>query len=228
MEKKKYNNGKSSPKFVELTNKRFGNLVAKEYVYARNKNGVLKYMWLCDCDCGETAIARTNELTKGIRTQCKKCSVAEQTARKTLPENESLVKRIYRNYQRNAENRDLKFDISIEELKVLIFKNCEYCGSEPKIYDGEKNYSITGEFKRNGIDRIDSSKGYIVGNLKTCCPNCNFGKSDNTEEEFKEWVIKVYKYLELEKRSTTIPSGSTAQTNGVGNSINPIKDFDIV
>lgn len=222
MGKKNYNNGKNSPKYIELTNKRFGKLVARDYILHETKHGNQKWMWLCDCDCGDQVKARTNELTKGVKTQCKNCSVKEQAEKRILENNGALVNRIYKDYQRGAKDRGLTFDLTKEEFEDLIFGECYYCGSTPKRYDGNVKYERTGEFKRNGIDRIDSTIGYVNSNLRTCCDTCNIAKHANSEDDFIDWVIKVYNHLNLEERSTTIPLGSTEQANGSGNGFNPI------
>lgn len=54
-----------------------------------------------------------------------------------------------------------------------------------------------GQFLFNGIDRIDSLKGYILENVVTCCYQCNYAKSDLDIEEFKNLVIMIYKNLKL-------------------------------
>ena len=46
----------------------------------------------------------------------------------------------------------------------------------------------------NGIDRIDSSKGYVKGNVVTSCKYCNTAKNTMTQQEFKEWIVRVYEH----------------------------------
>ena len=62
-------------------------------------------------------------------------------------------------------------------------------------------------WKRNGVDRIDSSLGYTIDNCVACCDKCNYAKHDLSTEDFKEWIIKIYNNLICS--STTIPKGST-------------------
>jgi hypothetical protein len=35
--------------------------------------------------------------------------------------------------------------------------------------------------------------GYKENNCVTCCINCNRSKSDRTLEEFKNWIVNLYK-----------------------------------
>ena len=40
----------------------------------------------------------------------------------------------------------------------------------------------------NGVDRVNSNKGYILENCVSCCSWCNFSKSNRTVEEYKNWL----------------------------------------
>lgn len=44
----------------------------------------------------------------------------------------------------------------------------------------------------NGIDRIDSSKGYTEDNCRPCCTQCNTLKLDYTEQEFFDKVSLIH------------------------------------
>ena len=46
--------------------------------------------------------------------------------------------------------------------------------------------------KINGLDRVDSSKGYTIDNVVPCCAICNTAKNKMTQKEFKEWIKTVY------------------------------------
>ena len=120
-------------------------------------------------------------------------------------------KYLYRTYKKGAEVRNLNFDISFDEFNDLVSKNCVYCGSEPTIpiskrYEQSKQFTTDPDAKFNGIDRIDSSKGYTIDNCVPCCSKCNSMKLDYTKQEFLEHIHKIYKFNES---STTIPEGST-------------------
>lgn len=58
-------------------------------------------------------------------------------------------------------------------------------------------------FLYNGIDRVDSKKGYVAGNVVTCCRNCNQAKSDKSIDEFEEWAIRLAEQIKI-KRSYEI------------------------
>ena len=78
-------------------------------------------------------------------------------------------------------------------------------------------------YKHNGIDRVDPNKGYTTKNCVSCCSKCNYAKHEMTLSEYKEWLIKSYKYLI--SSSSTIPQGSTSQANGDGNEVVPTEEI---
>ena len=61
------------PKALDLTNKRFGSLVAVKKAESRNK----KTYWLCKCDCGDFKEVQTCHLVSGAIKSCgkKSCKV---------------------------------------------------------------------------------------------------------------------------------------------------------
>lgn len=60
------------PKALDITNKRFGHLVAIEKAPSKGK----KTYWTCKCDCGIIKDIQTGHLTSGVTTTCgdKSCS----------------------------------------------------------------------------------------------------------------------------------------------------------
>ncbi len=60
----------------------------------------------------------------------------------------------------------------------LIVAPCTYCGKD------------TGQ----GIDRIDSNRGYTDDNVCACCKTCNYMKRDLSLEDFKNHIALVYRY----------------------------------
>jgi hypothetical protein len=81
-----------------------------------------------------------------------------------------------------AISRNISINMEEEEVmkgKMLI--PCFYCGSS---YDE----------RLNGLDRIDSSKGYTDDNTVSCCSTCNCMKSSLPLNSFLYHVLKIYLY----------------------------------
>ena len=95
---------------------------------------------------------------------------------------------VYRNATKKSNRQ---FELSKEKFYDLISDNCYYCGSKPN--SANKRYlKYDSNFRYNGIDRVDNSKGYLVDNCVTCCEICNRAKLTMSLEEFKNWIKKVY------------------------------------
>jgi hypothetical protein len=87
----------------------------------------------------------------------------------------------------SANDRNLEYDLSFETVRRLLsYKKCYYTGAA---------------FKDDGIyarsfDRIDSSKGYVEGNVVACTVDINQKKSNLSLEE----ITILYKKLVLKER----------------------------
>ena len=116
-------------------------------------------------------------------------------------------------YRTGAKKRDLEWNLTESQFKTLIQGNCDYCNTKPSRRQSV-SYKETFELV-NGIDRVDSSKGYTIDNCVSCCTYCNRMKTDMHINDFKMHISKIYN--NIFQRSTTIPKGSTLQANGSGN-----------
>lgn len=116
---------------------------------------------------------------------------------KEAPEEyEQLTRWIIRHYKSNAKQRDLEFNLTIDEVYALLTFNCFYCGNPPLIGKKPEQYFKGKLFFRNGIDRLDSNEGYIRNNCVACCKFCNIGKASMSPEEFitQAQYITSYQY----------------------------------
>ena len=90
-------------------------------------------------------------------------------------------KGLRRLYIASAKKRNIVFDIIEEEFTKLINDDCFYCGQS----------AIP---KRNGIDRVDNTKGYVLENLVPCCFKCNQLKGKLSVAELFNHIIKIFEY----------------------------------
>jgi hypothetical protein len=76
--------------------------------------------------------------------------------------------------KRRAKQRGIEF--TLDSSKLTIPEHCEVCGVTMKLFSGIK-------FKSDAVslDRLDNAKGYIDGNVRFICLDCNRWKSDCTE-----------------------------------------------
>lgn len=57
--------------------------------------------------------------------------------------------------------------------------------------------SMNNQSKTASLDRIDSSLGYIEGNVQWINKEINYMKMDLPQDKFIEWCEKIYKYKKL-------------------------------
>ena len=84
--------------------------------------------------------------------------------------NETKLARKYISKANSARSRGIEFELSFSEYKKLIAtKRCKY--SNRVLQEGIAG--IPTSFDTRTIDRIDSSKGYVTGNVVAACSGVN-------------------------------------------------------
>jgi hypothetical protein len=85
------------------------------------------------------------------------------------------------------KKRNLTWTITLKEYTELIKLPCYYCANK-----------LGEPVKRScGLDRLDSSKGYEIFNVVSCCSICNTIKNEYlTPEETKVAIEAILKYRE--------------------------------
>jgi len=91
----------------------------------------------------------------------------------------------FRSLWQGAKSRGLEFSVDASELHRLSQEPCVYCGVV-----GGNVFSSCG-YRYNGVDRVNSSAGYVSGNLVACCGDCNRAKGALTVEEFRAHVLRI-------------------------------------
>lgn len=176
---KKY---KQRSDIIDITGQKFGKLTAIKIIEKGKYRGAI---WLCQCDCGKECKAYGSQLRFGTRISCG-CKLTEKTK-------QTKINQLFNAYKRKSLIRGHSFNLSKEYFTNLIFLNCTYCNETPNNKLTSRSYSLL----YNGIDRIDSSKGYEENNCVSCCRLCNQSKSILTVDEWKNHIRKVAKCLNL-------------------------------
>lgn len=83
----------------------------------------------------------------------------------------------------SAKTRKIDFFLSDDQAISIMTNGCYYCGNAESI----------------GIDRIDSSRGYLESNCVACCSMCNYMKKDFLQIDFinqcKKISLHAQKYI---------------------------------
>lgn len=159
----------------------------------REKYQVTKY--LCICDCGKETVVRGSKITNGHTKSCGCFRDTIDRGNHKLPKGEANKNALIYNYKHNAKYKGHVFDLTNEEMIFLFQSNCYYCGTEP-IFEFKKKGS-NGAYKYNGIDRLDSDRGYMLDNVVSCCSKCNYIKNKFHHDNFVSWIEKVYLNLKV-------------------------------
>ena len=151
--------------------------------------------WNCVCDCGQKAVVASYSLRKGISKSCG-CWQSEQSSTwmKNAHVNHRMCKtsaganRLWRQYKHGAASRGLEFSIPREAFDALTQKSCYFCEQLP-VPRGIR--TRLGSFPHNGVDRLDNSLGYVLGNCVPCCGPCNDMKGTMCEQDFWKQVNRI-------------------------------------
>ena len=117
-------------------------------------------------------------------------------------------KQLYHHYKKRAIKRGISFGIEFELFRELTSMDCFYCGVKPlQVFSSSGLYN--GDYIYNGIDRIDSFKGYETDNCRPCCKTCNYMKQRLSEKEFVSHIENILVNLYGDKKIKNIRRNST-------------------
>jgi len=166
-----------------LRGTRFSRLVV---VRLHHKDKRWRRFYLCRCDCGISLVVHGAALTSGNTRSCgciRRDSVIQRYG--LLPGRAAMRQLILQAYKRHGH----PWSLTDDQFYDISQRDCFYCGAKP--HRVKRSVNGTGDFTYNGVDRVDSRKGYTVGNVVPCCRKCNVAKSDMTTAEFRAWVLSV-------------------------------------
>jgi hypothetical protein len=178
-------------KQYEIQGMIFGNWYVVERSKTNSKHNAKR--WVCRCICGAIRLRPTGQIVSGHSKSCgkkgclvrSKISSGEQAGRK----------RVIQHYRQNSKNYNHVFCLSEKQLDKLFKGKCFYCGCNPKNTIGSQyKFNDKTVFTYNGIDRKDAKKGYVIGNVVSCCSDCNYAKQSLTVNQFIQLVEKIYEH----------------------------------
>jgi len=192
----------SSKRFKDITGKKYGKLTALYPSYVKNK----RTYWSCECECGIICIIGSAHLATGATKSCgclKKEAHKELTKRNFKGIND-LSSTYFSQIQRSARNRNLELTVTKEflwDLFVEQHRKCALSGEGITLIKGRDTSIQTAS-----LDRIDSSKGYVVGNVQWVHKVVNILKNNLSDTDFLNWCCLVVKHKIRELNEQTILS----------------------
>lgn len=183
---------------IDLAGKKFGKLSVIRRVRVRTGAGGIR--WECICDCGKKHITSGASIRQG---RSKSCGCSQLVPPNKLEDRSLAIwQYLYSStIIRRSKKREWKCDISFVVFKELSQQVCFYCGLVPSNiaadrFNSKKNGRLTSKatVRYSGLDRVDSSRGYLFDNVVPCCKYCNGAKNVMTRDEFLQFIKRVYEY----------------------------------
>lgn len=143
-------------------------------------------LWNCKCKCGIEKEVVASTLINGHSIGCRSCS--QYTNRGSNHPNwkggKFIPGYILKNYKHNAKRRDIYFNLTVIDLEDQWNKQVGRCRFTNTILtlpktNADRNFNAS-------LDRIDSSVGYILGNIQWVLKEINIMKMDLPEQRFIE------------------------------------------
>jgi hypothetical protein len=172
----------------DLTGKQVGYLVVTAPTDLRSKTQ--SRIWLCQCACGKQLHVAASSLSgaRHRRTHCG-CKHFVGPTHKNWKGYGEICGQYWVNLKYTARQRHLKFTITIQEAwdKFLEqHRRCTLTGLLLTHGDLTLRRELRFTQKTASIDRIDSAKGYVSGNIQWIHKDVNYLKNKFSNERFIE------------------------------------------
>lgn len=163
-----------------------GRLSVIDVFHKVDSRGVRRQLAYCYCSCGQFHTLRYEALLKKNPTASCGCLNKEQITRVGKASKKAAISGqydVFTQYRYNATVRKHSFELTLAEFASIAVQVCTYCGSLPELKRADWLY--------NGLDRVDSAKGYTSDNVVPCCARCNLMKNKFSVPEFLAQVEKI-------------------------------------
>lgn len=173
-----------SRKYKDITGKKFHNLT----VIKISDKTIRKAIWECKCSCGNITHVVGNALRRGEIRSC-------GCLRKIIAYGD-ISGYFFTRIKRHAEKRQIYFDICIKNIWELFIKQDKKCALTgiDLVLTRKRGSDNTAS-----LDRIDSSKGYTLDNIRWVHKEINIMKMDLSDIELIEWAKKLVSFNQKSK-----------------------------
>lgn len=179
--RKRYNS--SNEDFI---GKKFGEwTVIKEVI---NKSDLHHRYWMCQCKCGKCSNIRHDSVRNCKTTRCKAYSYRTGADNPCWKGYEEISGQLFGQIRSNAIIRKLEFNLTPKYLWEQYLRQDKRCVYTNEYLTFDKKSTI---LAIASLDRIDSSKGYIIGNVQWVNRSVNTVKWDLPEKEFIQKCIAI-------------------------------------
>ncbi len=174
---------KNYPWIINLTNQKFGKLTVIEFTHNISKHG--QAIWKCECDCGNITNVNSGNLRSGKTKSCRCLKSAKGSANSSWTGCGEISGHYWASVTQRAKIKNTQINISIKDAWHLFLqqdKKCALTNLPLKFGSSKLGIETTAS-----LDRIDSSKGYIIDNVQWLHKTVNKMKMDLPQNEFVEF-----------------------------------------
>lgn len=175
--------------FYALAGQKVEMLFVKDLAYTKNGCSY----WNCICDCGNKKVVCGKSI---VRRSAVSCGCWNKN--KCWQGVGDLGKTYWSKIVKHASERNLEFSIDMKYAWKLFQKQkgkCALSGVDILIDRSWSQNTYMGKsINTASLDRIDSSKGYIKGNVQWVHKTINKMKSNLLESDFINWCSKICEY----------------------------------
>ncbi len=172
----------------DLTGREFDRLTA-QFPVGTNKEG--RRIWRCQCKCGNLVDVTSCSLRDRTTRSCG-CLQVDLARKRWWRGHSEIGLGFWNNVVKHAEARDLPFSITIEYAWDLFLPQDRRCAISGFPLKFSSAYHKKGRAEQTAsLDRIDSARGYEIGNVQWVHKVVNMMKRDMPEDEFVTWCRRI-------------------------------------
>jgi hypothetical protein len=175
-------------KSLDLTGKIYGDwTVLKEGTYISTHK-----RWWCKCHCGKKRQVLQTSLIRGASHSCGCRKTRIGKANLNWNGCGNITGSHWASIKNGAKSRNIEFNLDMESAWKLFIKQNEKCAISgiKLVFSESYNRELAKEAKQEttaSLDRIDSSKGYVKGNVQWVHKIVNMMKRKLSDTEFITW-----------------------------------------
>lgn len=198
------------PQTKDLTGKRFGNLLVLGLVGYKGTHKAKRRVpiWQWRCDCGIEFVRRAFTKNDKSFKLCASCACKKAQAYRVQSSKDKNSKHVAAWYltrvKQSAKKRGRLYDITLQDAEDQWVKQNGECGltglSLTPTSDFTYRSLLLGDINTASLDRVDSKKGYIVGNIEWVHKHVNVWKLDHSREYYIELSILVAEKAKRDKK----------------------------
>jgi hypothetical protein len=181
----------------DISGKRFGKLLVTDFSHIGKGGSVC---WKCKCDCGTEHITAGYALRRGT---VKSCGCIDKGRPRHPDRIETILRAQYSSkIRKSVKRRGIPNNLSFDDWKEIVLRACYYCGIPYSLTFLDDHHHVGTILSDtivycNGVDRIDSERGYSKENCVSCCTFCNFAKNNLSQQDFYKSIKRLHEHLQI-------------------------------